>query len=104
MAASVWVGDPRGITHPLTNVTVRGRFYTHVFGADLPAAVWNSTMVGALRGVPVKNFAGAGAHVAADVMAAPPGGSHLPHTGKTRMPAPPAAHQRPPGKKHGKHG
>jgi hypothetical protein len=59
-------------------------------------------MLGALRGVPVRNFAGAGAQVAADVMSAPPGGNHLPHTAKTRMPAPPAAHQRPPGhKKHG---
>jgi len=100
IAASVWVGDPRGITHPLTNVTVRGRFYAHVFGADLPAAVWKATMSGALRGAPVKNFQGAGAQVAHDVMAAPPG-QRLPHT-KARLPAPPAAHQRPPGhKKHG---
>jgi membrane peptidoglycan carboxypeptidase len=101
MAASVWVGDPRGISHPLRDVTVNGRFYSHVYGADLPAAVWKSTMSGALRGVPVENFSGAGASVAADVMAgASGGGGH--HGAPTGAPAPPAAHQRPP-KKHGHH-
>ena len=61
MAASVWVGDPRGNSHPLTDVTVKGRFYSHVFGADLPASVWRTTMSGALRGMPALNFSGAGA-------------------------------------------
>ena len=98
MAASVWVGDPRGIAHPLVDVTVNGRFYSHVFGADLPAAVWSSTMSGALRGVPAENFAGAGASVAADVMSAAQGGGK--HKAPASLPPPPAAHQRPP-KKHG---
>jgi membrane peptidoglycan carboxypeptidase len=103
LAASVWVGDPRGIAHPLVDVTVNGRFYSHVYGADLPAAVWSSTMRGALRGVPANNFAGAGAHVAADVMSAARGG------GTHKLPAtlppapPPAAHQRPPKHGHGHH-
>ena len=101
MAASVWVGDPRGNSHPLTDVTVNGRFYSHVFGADLPASVWRTTMTGALRGVPVENFSGAGASVASDVMSAPPG-SHKHPKAPTTAPSPPAAHQRPP-KKHGHH-
>ncbi|HET7312405.1 MAG TPA: transglycosylase domain-containing protein [Mycobacteriales bacterium] len=72
LAASVWVGDPRGgTTHPLRNVTVGGRFFSHVYGADLAAPVWRMTMAGALRGAPVRNFAGEGAHVAADQMAVP---------------------------------
>ncbi|HET6817506.1 MAG TPA: transglycosylase domain-containing protein [Mycobacteriales bacterium] len=79
LAASVWVGDPRGgATHPLRNVVVGGRFYSHVYGADLAAPVWRMTMSGALRGVPARNFAGEGGHVAADQMSAPPGGAGLP--------------------------
>ena len=100
LAASVWVGDPRGIAHPLVDVTVKGRFYSHVYGADLPAAVWNATMSGALRGEPALNFSGAAASVAADQM------SGIPGSGKHTAPAPPgpqpAAHQRPP-KRHGHH-
>jgi membrane peptidoglycan carboxypeptidase len=99
MAASVWVGDPRGISHPLRDVTVNGRFYPQVFGADLPAAVWHATMSGALAGVPVENFTGAGASVAVDVVGAAPGGSRH-KKAPAPAPAPPAAHQRPP-KKHG---
>ena len=101
MAASVWVGDPRGISHPLRDVTVNGRFYTQVFGADLPAAVWHATMSGALAGVPVENFTGAGASVAVDVVGAAPGGSRH-KKAPAPTPTPPAAHQRPP-KKHGPH-
>jgi membrane peptidoglycan carboxypeptidase len=65
LAASVWVGDPRGgIAHPLTNVSVAGHFYAHVYGADLPAAVWRATMLGALAGEPALNFKGIAASVA----------------------------------------
>ena len=96
----MWVGDPRGgASHPLRNVSVGGRFFSHVYGADLAAPVWRLTMAGALRGVPVRNFAGAGAHVAADQMAAP-----------RIVFQPPARRQRtftpkpaPGGGKHGKH-
>jgi membrane peptidoglycan carboxypeptidase len=67
LAASVWVGDPRGgAAHPLVNVNVGGRFYSHVYGADLPAAVWRATMLGALSGKPALNFNGVAAHVAQD--------------------------------------
>ena len=72
LAASVWVGDPRGgATHPLRNVRVGGRFFSHVYGADLAAPVWRMAMAGALRGTPPRNFAGAGAYVARDQMSAP---------------------------------
>jgi membrane peptidoglycan carboxypeptidase len=104
LAASVWVGDPRGgATHPLRNVTVGGRFFSHVYGADLAAPVWRLTMAGALRGVPVRNFSGAGASVAHDQMAV----TFVPHVAPVRPPAPapapppaPAKPPKPP-KKHG---
>ena len=67
LAASVWVGDPRGgAAHPLINVRVGGRFFSHVYGADLPASVWKVTMLGALSGEPRLNFSGLGGHVAVD--------------------------------------
>jgi membrane peptidoglycan carboxypeptidase len=72
LAASVWVGDPRGGgTHPLRNVQIAGHFYAHVYGADLAAPVWRRTMSGALRGVRVRNFSGLAATVAHDQMAVP---------------------------------
>jgi membrane peptidoglycan carboxypeptidase len=72
LAASVWVGDPRGgAQHPLRNVSVAGRFYSHVYGADLAAPVWRITMAGALRGRPAVNFSGEGATVARDQMTLP---------------------------------
>src|SRR5438270_11231683 len=105
MAASVWVGDPRGNSYPLTDVTVNGRFYAHVFGADLPASVWRTTMRGALQGLPALNFSGAGASVAVHVMSAPRGGGG--GTKHRRAPVPPVAappaHQRPPKHGHGHH-
>jgi len=106
MAASVWVGDPRGNSHPLTDVTVNGRFYSHVFGADLPASVWRTTMTDALHGLPALNFSGAGAQVAADVMAFAPrphssGGGSKHRRAPAPPPPPPPAHQRPPKHGHG---
>ena len=84
LAASVWVGDPRGgQRHPLRNVSVAGRFFPHVYGADLAAPVWRMTMSGALRGVPVRNFLGAGAFVARDEMV-------VPHVAPVRRHPPPA--------------
>src|SRR3954447_17088805 len=104
IASSVWVGDPRGNSHPLTNVTVKGRFYSHVFGADLPASVWRATMSGALRGAPVKNFSGAGAFVPRDVMSAPRGhGGGKPRRSPGPPPPPPPAHKPPKHHGHGGH-
>ena len=87
LAASVWVGDPRGgASHPLIGVRVGGRYYQHVYGADLPAAVWRMTMTGALAGLPVRNFAGAGSHVAQDY-------SYVRHTSTPTSKQPPARHE-----------
>ena len=85
LAASVWVGDPRGgIAHPLEHLTVNGRYYSHVYGADLPASVWRETMLGALTGLPALNFSGLAAHVAVDQ-------TYVRHraTSKHRAPGPP---------------
>jgi len=99
LAASAWVGDPRGISHPLRDVTINGRFYTHVYGADLPAAVWSATMRAALAGTVAENFAGAGAHVARDVMAGPAASPH-----HHRPPPSPTPGTKPPKHRHGGHG
>jgi membrane peptidoglycan carboxypeptidase len=102
LAASVWVGDPRGgIAHPLTNVRVGGRLFTHVYGADLPASVWRTTMLGALAGEPTLNFQGIAAQVARDITfirrvvkpkpahhRGPPPGAH----GEPKKPRPPKHH------------
>jgi membrane peptidoglycan carboxypeptidase len=95
LAASVWVGDPRGgSNHPLTNVRVGGRFYSHVYGADLPAAVWRATMTGALRGSPAKQFTGAGATIARDQTTAAQGtrDKHEQPPGREEKPAKPPKH------------
>ena len=85
IAASVWVGDPRGgAQHPLRNVRVAGQFYSHVYGADLPASVWRATMIGALRGVPARNFLGTAASILHDSMSSP----HV----YVRRTSPPAVH------------
>jgi membrane peptidoglycan carboxypeptidase len=50
-AAVVWMGDPRGgYGHPLTNVRVNGRFYKHMYGGDLPAAIWGALVAGSPGG------------------------------------------------------
>ncbi|HEU5035272.1 MAG TPA: transglycosylase domain-containing protein [Mycobacteriales bacterium] len=86
LAASVWVGDPRGgASHPLTNLRVNGRFYPHVYGADLPAAVWRATMRGALQGTKVAHFHGVARHITRDRTA----GVHRTALPRTHRPAPP---------------
>jgi membrane peptidoglycan carboxypeptidase len=57
LAGAVWVGDPRGgYKHPLRNVCLGGRCFGSVFGADIPAPIWQESMLGALRGVPEHDF------------------------------------------------
>jgi membrane peptidoglycan carboxypeptidase len=96
LAAAVWVGNPAGgFAHPLVNVTVGGRFYAHVYGADLPAQVWQQTMAGALAGVPVVPFSGAAATIAPDqpFVAPPPSeSSQAPPASGPAPPAGPARH------------
>jgi membrane peptidoglycan carboxypeptidase len=57
LAAAVWVGDPRGPAHPLSDFTLDGRYWRRVFGGDLPAMIWADTMKAALAGVPPQGFA-----------------------------------------------
>jgi len=45
LSAAVELGDPRGgPTHPLTDITIGGQSYAHVYGGDIPALIWGRTM------------------------------------------------------------
>ena len=51
MAAAVWVGDPRGgFAHPMKNVTIKGTYYSQVYGGTLPGPIWRDAMEIALQG------------------------------------------------------
>ncbi len=53
MSAAVMVYDPRGAyRHPLTNLTINGRYYREVFGLSIPGPVWKASMLGALKDSP----------------------------------------------------
>jgi membrane peptidoglycan carboxypeptidase len=53
MAASVWVGDPRGgQKHPMKNVRINGQYYGQVFGSTMPGPIWRDALEGALVKVP----------------------------------------------------
>ncbi len=52
-AGCVWFGYPDGAHgRSLTDVTVHGRRYHHVYGASIPAPIWGATMAAGLQGVP----------------------------------------------------
>jgi membrane peptidoglycan carboxypeptidase len=52
MAASVWVGDPRGgQTHPMKNIRINGQYYGQVFGSTMPGPIWRDALRGALEKV-----------------------------------------------------
>jgi membrane peptidoglycan carboxypeptidase len=66
LAAAVWLGDPAGGNgHPLRNVTINGRYYSQVYGGDLPASIWRRTLSGALADAPESEFTGGAAEIAA---------------------------------------
>lgn len=51
LAAAVMLYDPRGAyQHPLTYLTINGRYYTEVFGSSIPGPTWKAAMSGALAG------------------------------------------------------
>lgn len=53
MAASVWVGDPRGgQKYPMKNIRIGGRYYSQVFGSTMPGPIWRDSLIGALAGTP----------------------------------------------------
>jgi membrane peptidoglycan carboxypeptidase len=57
LAAAVWVGDPRGgYAHPMDHLCMDGRCYGPVFGATIPAPIWQETMINALDGRAAHGF------------------------------------------------
>lgn len=57
LASAVMVGDPRGgEQHPMLGVTIGGRYFSQVFGADIAGPIWQQSMEGALSGMPVESF------------------------------------------------
>lgn len=57
LSTAVWVG--KSTPAAMTKVVINGTYYPQVYGGTIPAAIWRSTMNGALAGVPVEHFAGA---------------------------------------------
>lgn len=80
LAGATWVGDPTGASHPLTNLTLDGTYYQHVYGGDTPAHVWATAMQAATD---------AGAGTAGQTPTAPP---VTPPTPPLPVPATPTAH------------
>ncbi|MGV1009759.1 MAG: hypothetical protein ACOYBY_14270 [Dermatophilaceae bacterium] len=56
LAAAVWVGNPDGTTHPMTDVVVAGRRYTPVNGGSIAAPIWRDVMTAASAQLPVVPF------------------------------------------------
>lgn len=56
LAAAVWVGFPHNPNLSMRNITIGGRFYPVVYGATLPAPIWQQSMQNALSGQPVEQF------------------------------------------------
>ena len=57
LAASVWVGDPRGgYRYPMKDVTINGVYYEQVFGSLLPGPIWREAMSGALKKTPAAQW------------------------------------------------
>ena len=57
LSTAVWVG--KSTPAAMTQVVINGTYYKQVYGGTIPAAIWRSTMIGALAGVPVLDFPGA---------------------------------------------
>ena len=57
IAASVWVGDPRGgFAYPMADVTINGRYYADVFGSTMPGPIWKQAMEAASAGTLPSDF------------------------------------------------
>ena len=57
VAAAVWVGNPDGNGHPMTDVVVNGRRYAPVNGGSIAAPIWRGVMSTAVEALPVAGFA-----------------------------------------------
>jgi membrane peptidoglycan carboxypeptidase len=60
VATAVWVGNPDGTTHPMTDVVVAGRRYAPVNGGSIAAPIWRDVMSAAVSSLPVEDFAAPG--------------------------------------------
>ncbi|HVY10600.1 MAG TPA: transglycosylase domain-containing protein [Mycobacteriales bacterium] len=58
LASAVWAGIPSSPNKSLGGLTIGGRYYGEVFGATLAGRIWQSSMNGALAGVPAVQFSG----------------------------------------------
>ncbi|MCP2336837.1 transglycosylase domain-containing protein [Actinomadura rupiterrae] len=57
LASAVWVGDPRGgYKYPMDDLCMNGECYGEVFGATIPAPIWQDTMSAALDGTSETDF------------------------------------------------
>ncbi|WP_242900909.1 penicillin-binding protein [Actinomadura terrae] len=57
LASAVWVGDPRGgYRYPMQDLCMDGECYGAVFGATIPAPIWQQSMLGALADTPAGSF------------------------------------------------
>jgi membrane peptidoglycan carboxypeptidase len=57
IAATVWVGDPRGgFAHPMKDITIAGKYYSQVFGSTLPGPIWKQAMTAASLGTKPTEF------------------------------------------------
>lgn len=56
MAAAVWMGDPRGHQRQMIKITIGGKYYAKVYGADGPAPIWKDAVAGALEGTAAGHF------------------------------------------------
>ncbi|MFF7159465.1 transglycosylase domain-containing protein [Streptomyces sp. NPDC008139] len=55
MAAAVWMGDPKH-SKKMKNITIGGKYYPLVYGADGPAPIWKDAVSASLEGKPVLSF------------------------------------------------
>jgi membrane peptidoglycan carboxypeptidase len=55
MAAAVWMGDPKH-SKQMKRVTIGGKYYPLVYGADGPAPIWKDAVSASLKGKPVESF------------------------------------------------
>ncbi len=54
LSSAVELLDPRGQSgNPLTNITINGQTYQHVFGGDVPALIWGRSMYNAIVNDPI---------------------------------------------------
>lgn len=57
LASAVSLGDSRGpVRHPMVDVTIGGRRYSHVDGTSVPGLIWKKAMTEALRGTQETRF------------------------------------------------